>query len=554
MTGADKITEKVVEHAKGFLSSVFMVLRTLQIHDAANRAVENAIRGAYESANALYSATGGFKIQFVDSMVFVNGTRVRFEGSLFVAIRALEAALRSKQIGGFVMTAPPSYEGVRTLVVELAKEGEIERSLLDGFSIDAVGLQTFGDQQQRVSVDRRVLAVQSYAKLILALREQLQRIRRERAEGKGSSVRLRVVRIVQDLVELVQDRPDFLLRLSTNLVGAVAEELHGANACLLALAMGQAIGLDRRDLVDLGMSALCHHLGSPSPDSPLERSLIDASTARMFNDAGVSRSSMLRAAAVAHQRKSATGRSRFRAKRPHLFARIVGVAVTYSQLVSGYGLRNIHRAPPLDALQVLMQDDSGRFDPDLIDLLINILRAFPVGCHVMLDTGEHALVTTHGGSSRWDRPIVAVRGERPRHLDLDDRRRGPLPSPHRRHRPLPRSPVRAHRRRQAPPPTRRERLRAPRPRRHAAPGCRGRAALPPRRGPRRGDAPSARAPRGRGHRPALPRLPLGGQDEEAEDRHVVFVEQERAGVSSCGTCRSCSGQRSDRSRSFEAQP
>ena len=367
MSAPEKVNEKAVESAKAFLSGLFMGLRTLQIHDPSNRAVENAIRSTYDAASALFAATGGFKIQFVDGTIFVNGARVRFDAGMFDSLRAVESALRAKQVGGFVMSVPPSFEAVRALILQLAKEGEVAKGELESLHVGALGLQSFAEDST-VSVDRRLLAVQSYAKLILALREQFQRVRKERSEGKGSPLRLRAVRIVQDVIELVAERPDFLLRMSTNLAGAAAEELHGVNTAMLAIAMGHTLGIDRRELVDLGMGGLFHHIGSASPDAPLDRDTIDASTARMLVDAGVARSSLLRAVIVAHQRRRWNGRAKFRSGAPHPFARIIAVASAYSQLASGFGASRAFRAAPLDALQILMQDDSGRFDPDLVAL------------------------------------------------------------------------------------------------------------------------------------------------------------------------------------------
>jgi hypothetical protein len=398
----EKVSEKAVESAKAFLSGIFMGLRTLQIHDPSNRAVGNAIRTTFDAASTLYAATGGFKIQFVDGTVFLNGSRIRFDSGMYHSLRTLEAALRSKQVGGFAMSQAPSFDALETLIVELAREGDLRPGALESLPIDALGLQAFGDDRGKVSIDRRLLAVQSYAKLILALREQLERGRLARAGGRTIPIRLRVVRILQDLVELVGERPDFLLRLSTNLTGAPPEELFGVNTAMLAIAMGQALGLERRDLVDLAMGALFHH----TPPG------------RMFAEAGVSRSSLLRAVVVAHHKKRADGRAKLRPRQPHLFARITAVASAYGRLVSGYGAKVPAQAGPLDALEVLMEDTSGRFDPDLVDLLINVLRAFPVGCRVVLETGEQAIVTSHFGGSRWDRPVVAVEGSRARNVDL----------------------------------------------------------------------------------------------------------------------------------------
>lgn len=424
---SDRVTEKAVEHAKAFLSGLFMGLRTAQIHDHQNKAFEKAVHTVLEAANRLYSASGGFQIQFVDQSVFLNGARMRFEGGLYQTIQTLESVLRSKDLGGLSMSTPPSFEGVRTLVVELAKDGGMDREILESLEIGLLGPQTLSEQDPaEMKADRRLLAVQSYAKLILALREQLRRVRTEKREGRSSRLRLRIVRVVQDLVELAGDRPDFLLRLSSNAGGAEAEILHGVNATLLALVMGHALRLGRRALVDLAMGTLFHHIGAEE-DAELSAKTRHASLARVLADSAVSSSSMARATVVAHYRKHADAACVFRRRPPHLFSRIAGVTITYSQLVVGYGLGRRLRAPPLDVLRVLMEDRSGRLDPDLVDLLINVLRAFPVGCHVVLDSGEHAIVTSHLGSSRWDRPVVAVRGANPRNIDLMVRHDGRLP-------------------------------------------------------------------------------------------------------------------------------
>lgn len=423
----DKVSEKAIEHAKAFLSGLFMGLRTARIHDQRNQAFERSVQTVHEAASKLFAASGGFQIQFVEQSVFLNGARLRFDGGLFENVRTLEGVLRSKELGGLSMSSPPSFESVRALVVQLAKDGDLEREVLESLKIRILGPQVLSDRgPAEIKVDRKLLAVQSYAKLLLALREQFRRIRTEKREGQSSNLRLRVVRIVQDLVEIAGERPDLLLRLSSNVGGAEVEILHGVNATLLALVMGHALGLGRRELVDLAMGTLFHHIGAEA-DRAFGRTEQDASLARVLADSAVSRSSMTRAIVVAHHRKRADGTCEFRRSPPHLLARIAGVAISYSQLLAGYGLRAGRRAKPLDALRVLLEDETGRFDPDLVDLLINVLRAFPVGCHVVLDSGEHAVVTSHAGGSRWDRPVVAVRGANSRHLDLMAREDGRLP-------------------------------------------------------------------------------------------------------------------------------
>jgi hypothetical protein len=101
-----------------------------------------------------------------------------------------------------------------------------------------------------------------------------------------------------------------------------------------------------------------------------------------------------------------------------LYSRIVAVADAYDALCSGLGTPDGAPMDPLDALGVLLRDPSERIDNDVLDLLINVLRAFPVGVEVVLDTGEQGVVATHDGSVRWDRPVVHASHPKARSIDL----------------------------------------------------------------------------------------------------------------------------------------
>jgi hypothetical protein len=67
---------KALEHARAFLSALFMGLRTAQIHDTSNSAFTKAVDTVHRAAEALYASTGGFQVQFVDESCFLNGVRL----------------------------------------------------------------------------------------------------------------------------------------------------------------------------------------------------------------------------------------------------------------------------------------------------------------------------------------------------------------------------------------------------------------------------------------------------------------------------------------------
>jgi len=99
--GANRaLSPKAIELGRGFLSALFMGLRTAQIHDSSNKAFERAVQNVRTAAEGLYSATGGFSVSFVDESAFLNGVRLRFDGTTFDAMVTLRHILEQKDLGG----------------------------------------------------------------------------------------------------------------------------------------------------------------------------------------------------------------------------------------------------------------------------------------------------------------------------------------------------------------------------------------------------------------------------------------------------------------------
>jgi hypothetical protein len=145
------------------------------------------------------------------------------------------------------------------------------------------------------------------------------------------------------------------------------------------------------------------------------------SFARVLIEAGTSRVGLLRAVVAGehHVRPGEVDLWGVARPRPSVLSRIVAVADAYDGLTSGLAAPDGRPRAPLDALAALSAGEDPRLDLDLVDLLVNVLRAFPVGCVVRLDDGARAVVRSHAGGTRWDRPVVAV-GEGPgaRAVDL----------------------------------------------------------------------------------------------------------------------------------------
>ena len=409
------VTAKARDLGRNFLASLFMATRTAQIHDPSNQAFEQAVQAVLASAQSLFQVTGGFSLRFVEDTVFLNGTRLRFEGGTYSSAQTLRAMLSERGLGGLELHKPPSPNAIRDLVMLFAPHaGDDQQARAQALvgEIRMLGLQRFQDQRADVRIDRRVMVVQSYGKLILALRERVERVHaRAHQDAALGPPRLKPVRVMQDLVELCEDRADFLLRLAANHQGAPRKELFGVNTSLLSLVMGHAIGLPRQDLVDIGLAALFMPLGFDG-DTFAGREA-QAAVVRLLADSGISRATYIRCIVLGEQ----AGLTHLDVgSPPHPYARMVQCAAAYQQLVLGLSDRPpLH---PLAALARLHNDQTTGLDYRWIDLLINVLRAFPKGTQVVLDNDATAEVLSQIGGTRWDRPMVRVHGPQPGTHDL----------------------------------------------------------------------------------------------------------------------------------------
>lgn len=414
---------RALELGKTFLSTLFMAVRTAKVHDAQNRAFDRAVETVREAADALYAAVGRFTVQYVEDVLFLNGTRIRFEGASLEAMHALREILQQHALGGLELRQPPSSDSTKKLILLLAQgpaPGVTAPQALAELQLGAVGARTFADlEPESFQAELDVFAAQIYAKLILCLREQ--RVALDLSRGAPGRPRLRAVRVMQDLADVAEQRLDYLIRLGMNRKGASLEDLHGPNVALLSMAMGYALGLRRQALVDLGLGGLLHDVGRPEGD--LDSALhphTAISFAWLFHEGTMSRSMLMRSviAAEHHYRPTDTlpwGRP---LPQPNLFSRIVSVVEGFESLSSGLACDDGKPLETLEALRVVRDDPGGRFDPLLVDVLMNLLRAYPVGTRVVLADGRLATVRTHAGGSRWDRPIVLAEGDPPTKLDL----------------------------------------------------------------------------------------------------------------------------------------
>lgn len=179
---------------------------------------------------------------------------------------------------------------------------------------------------------------------------------------------------------------------------------HSINVAVLAVNLGQRMGLDRDHLVWLGNGALLHDIGKinipkeiinkPGKLTAKEWQIMKGhpieSTQILSGLPTLEKSALI--VAYEHHIGFDMGGYPVRSerRRPHLFSRIVQITDTYDGLTSK---RSYHAAYlPTEALNYMLCVTPKAFDPTLLRLFVSSLGVYPIGSVVRLNTGQLAVV------------------------------------------------------------------------------------------------------------------------------------------------------------------
>lgn len=425
------------EVGKRFVFRLSVLTRTAQIHSAENQAMEFSLRTAAGAATELVTMLGRVDVVGDGGVVHINGVRLRLDRAMITPVTDAFTWLRGRGVGGFSLQAPAEIEDLRRLLTALAAAQVIEGAHREDTANrlnSALGLSspihvlppmelqagTVGGGGWGEGLSVQVAASRAVYLYIRAVRaaEALA------AQGAQEGIPRGVVRIVQQLVELVLEDPRSHMAL-IHLKEDVAYQLrHQVHTTILSLALGARLGLSRGALLDLGLSALTCNLGmhrlppevvnKAGPLTPEERDLVSRhplESARVLLAArrpDVSLRRRLRVAFESNMGFDGTGYPERLGNWPqHVYSRIVAVTETYDALTTSTAWRSA--LLPDEALARLVEDAGLRLDPVLVASFINMVGRYPLGTMVFLSSGEAGVVYLSSNEPGAEaRPVVRL--------------------------------------------------------------------------------------------------------------------------------------------------
>ncbi|HEU4962989.1 MAG TPA: HD domain-containing phosphohydrolase [Bacilli bacterium] len=221
------------------------------------------------------------------------------------------------------------------------------------------------------------------------------------------------------LIDEVMKNKKVLVNLSDIRTVDNALFIHSLNVCILSIAIGTHMGLNRNQLQDLALGALFHDIGKielpenlmRSEDEELPKTLNkdQKHTWRGYKRLRKRNEVSIVAAHVClqhHEHVDGTGYPRaITGDDMHPLAKIVAVANAFDNLIAG----GEDRKPmlPHEATEYIMSQANKKFDHDAVIHFLRCVAVYPTGMSVKLDTGLHGIVVgQHKGLPA--RPVVRV--------------------------------------------------------------------------------------------------------------------------------------------------
>lgn len=385
-------TAAVLADAGNLLRGLSSALQTHTLYGPGHPLREEVVETLLKRMRRLQDAEEA-PVIFVSRHSFYFGSALLARESL--ALFRLLEAFEQRGVEAVELLPGVSAEDVHGLIEILLGRRPADAPL-SGITINRLRpTESPGDEEERVTELRR-----GYAAGLELLRVTAARI----SEGRPADLE-GTRRLVEYLADMVARDPEQALLLTAVKSYDEYTYYHMMNVCLLTLALGQAVGLTREQIVALGIGALLHdvgkvnvpqeilqHVGALSEEQwrLVQRHPVDGAGFIFATSQGMAHP----AAAVVLEHHAAYDLGGYPGlagrEHPAFPACMVAVADCFDAVTSKRTYRKA--ADRRQALEILQAASGRGFHPLVVRAFVRLLGLFPVGSLVRLSTGEVGVV------------------------------------------------------------------------------------------------------------------------------------------------------------------
>jgi HD-GYP domain-containing protein (c-di-GMP phosphodiesterase class II) len=399
---------KVQIQGRAIVSTLYMLIRNVKIHSPENEIFLKPIESLRETVNNVIATDKAVNLQAAGTSIYLNNAMLKFDFQALENVTYLTKEFESRDIGGFSTRRPVTTQEIRDFLYLFSAnfQGKAKEDGADGKELPSLKLARYQQVKDIIDklqaepdlnqqIDRKKYLMTVYARAVFFMRMYFERM----MSGKGMLPFAKAARLVQDLVELCHEQRSHFLGLTTSRADGDYLAFHSVNCALLSVVFGSELGLDRRQLHELGMAALFSQLGTLDiPEAVLsrrgglskaERAMVDLSplktAKKILQTRGFDKTTMGRIVAAyeakvdyAIPQKDEAGEIQLVMPKVNLgiYGKVISIVDCYDALTSKRPFREAYG--PEIALALMTSDMKYKFDPVLLRIFMKVMAIQPI--------------------------------------------------------------------------------------------------------------------------------------------------------------------------------
>ncbi|MGO9612325.1 MAG: HD-GYP domain-containing protein [Dissulfurispiraceae bacterium] len=404
------------------ISQLAVLLRISITHDISNDALLKSVHNFICIVDALLIKDNYLTVELRRQFFYVNDKRVKYNLQNYFYFQFLKNEFTKRNLGGLHMRSSLSVREVQTFITLFNAVASAE----DPFSLLAGGLNEgesiivspLDMSVQKESQDAEKLVKKTYFSAVSQFKDFSKKI------DDGEEVAIKNANfIIRAIVDRVIDEEQTLLSMTSIKNYDEYTFYHSVNVSILAVTIGSRLGLNRRELFELGISGFFHDVGKikvprqilnkPAKLDDTEWDVMRSHPAKgvgcLLSKKTFSRLAV-RSAIVSfehHMAKDASGYPRVSGNyNQDLYSKIISIADRFDAMTASRIYTKKPRSPE-EAVAILSEGVGKNVDAALLRIFIDAVGIFPIGTVVLLDTRELAVVF-RVNSVFLDRPQVVL--------------------------------------------------------------------------------------------------------------------------------------------------
>lgn len=397
--------EKLQTAGRQLVSALYMLLRSVKMYDPDNHVFEKPLAQIQETMNQIIQRDGKLELMGVKQSFYLNGMLVKVDMSALENVRTLLEEMRSKDVGGITLLRSVSIPELKNFIWIFSKEqsDDADEDGVSGKKLVSMKLAKWSKLKDKLEnekdeseakLDRKKYAMTCYGRAVLFVKKYFESLKNDKPIATS-----KVLRVIQDLVDISIDHRTHFLGLSTTKSDGEYLAYHSVNTALMTIVFGAELGLTKPQLCDLGYIALFHDAGMGTiPDELLnkrgalsvdERNTINKapliSISNILMEKQINRSTLLRLVTTfEHKSEYGTavrdGQGNIQMIIPKanlgLYAKVISISATYDALTSKRPFRDAYG--PEVALMLMWTEMRNKFDPDLLKVFMRVMAIQPI--------------------------------------------------------------------------------------------------------------------------------------------------------------------------------